>query len=111
MTKGRRRPVPNFPIRPVLIALGADPGTIPDGRGWRRMLCFLHPDRSPSAAVNHDLNAFVCFPCGIKGDAIRMVEEVERVEFKAALAFCEKATGETSDGIQQSSWGGQELSL
>jgi DNA primase len=104
-----RAPIPAFPIGLVLEALGAE--SVPTGHGWRKMPCFLHPDRTPSAAVNHDVNGYKCHSCEVSGDPIKVVREVERLSFKDALAFCEEATGEVSADVSRTGWGGTELSL
>lgn len=105
-------PVPKFPIREVLVALGADPHSIPTGYGWKKLSCPFHGvDKNPSATVNTQLNAFCCFTCELKGDAIALVRRVNHCDFQTALRFCEESVGETGGPIPRTSGWGDTLSL
>jgi len=60
---------------------------VPDGRLIG--LCPLHPDVNPSFAIYGDaLDRWGCWSCSRGGDVIDLVQEVENLEFKAALASC-----------------------
>ena len=88
MTVSKRRkrtlePLPVIPIDAVLQELGAD--MVPTGSGWTRMSCPFHEDRTASAAVNHELNAFVCHSCGRKGDSLKLLQAELGVSFTEAL--------------------------
>lgn len=76
--------LPKPPIADVLKELaGAE--FVPTGYGWVRMSCPFHEDRTPSARVNHELDAFKCFSCGRQGDALKLLQNELRVSFKDAL--------------------------
>jgi len=62
---------PECLIEPVLMELGAE--SVPFGMGWVRMRCPFHADSHASAAVNHELNAFSCQGCGVKGDGYALL--------------------------------------
>lgn len=52
--------------------------------------CFnttAHPngDRNPSLVLQPDTNTFECKSCGIKGDALKMIELIKGVDFKTAV--------------------------
>ena len=80
-----------IPVAPILSELGAE--FVPEGLGWIKMRCFAHPDRTPSAAVNHELQAFVCHSCGRSGDAIKLLRSELGLSFKEAKERAESLTG------------------
>ncbi len=49
--------------------------------------CPLHDDRHPSLRVNPEKGVWFCPPCGTGGDVIRLIEKVEGLGFKEALAY------------------------
>jgi DNA primase len=58
--------------------------------GWASVLCPFHDDHSPSAAVNLLEDRFVCYTCGVKGDILDIVQEVERVaDVREAMSWVE----------------------
>ena len=48
-------------------------------------LCPFHPEKTPSFTVNPELGLYHCFGCGVGGDAIRFVREVEHLDFVDAV--------------------------
>lgn len=84
--KRRYRELPKPSIADVLKELGA--GDVPTGYGWVRIRCPFHEDRTPSAAVNHELDAFACHSCGRKGDALKLLQTELSLSFREA---CERA--------------------
>ncbi len=48
-------------------------------------VCPFHNDRHPSMNVNPRMGIYKCFACGAGGDAIKFVQEFERVGFVEAL--------------------------
>lgn len=48
-------------------------------------LCPFHDERTPSFSVNAEDKLYHCFGCGASGDAIRFVEEIEGLDFVAAV--------------------------
>ena len=102
----RRDPPPQFPIAPVLKALGAE--NVPDvHRGHRKLLCPFHPDTSPSASVSR--YGFNCFSCGRSGDAIKLIREEEGLSFNEAVERCAAITGTDNQGENNGDW--RSLSL
>ena len=48
-------------------------------------LCPFHGEKSPSFMVNEELGIYKCFGCGVGGDVIKFLEEIEGLEFYEAL--------------------------
>jgi DNA primase len=89
--------VPKPPIAAVLAELtGCDPEDIPTGYGWVRMRCPFHEDRTPSAAVNHEVDGFRCHSCDRSGDALKLLQTERRIDFKEAAEIARALGGETT---------------
>ncbi len=54
------------------------------GRNYKG-LCPFHGEKTPSFMVNEELGMYKCFGCGVGGDAIKFLEEIEGLEFGEAL--------------------------
>lgn len=54
------------------------------GRNYKG-LCPFHQERGPSFNVNPERKGYKCFGCGVGGDAIRFVMEIEGKSFPEAL--------------------------
>ncbi len=54
------------------------------GRNWMAR-CPLHGERTPSLSVNAEKGVYYCFGCQRSGDAITFVQEIESLEFVAAV--------------------------
>jgi len=50
---------------------------------WGR--CPFHGEKTPSFAVNGDDQFYHCFGCGVGGDVIKFVQEIESVDFMGAV--------------------------
>lgn len=50
-----------------------------------RGLCPFHSEKSPSFFVSPELQSFICFGCGKKGDVFTFAQEFERLSFREAL--------------------------
>ncbi|HEY4410926.1 MAG TPA: DNA primase [Acidimicrobiia bacterium] len=48
-------------------------------------LCPFHAEKTPSFSVNPELGLYHCFGCGVGGDAIQFVREVEHLDFATAV--------------------------
>jgi DNA primase len=48
-------------------------------------LCPFHSEKTPSFSVNPELGLYHCFGCGVGGDAIRFVREIEHLDFATAV--------------------------
>lgn len=75
------------PIKDVAISMGLH---VPGGSGTVAIRCFntaAHPngDIHPSCVLQPDTNSFECKSCGIKGDALKLIELVKGVDFKTAV--------------------------
>ncbi|QHB36994.1 DNA primase [Mycobacterium phage Roary] len=64
---------------------------------WTSCLCPFHGDTNKSASISFELNAFNCFVCGVKGDAIKVIRQREEVTFAEAKRIAESLS-EGSDG-------------
>ena len=47
--------------------------------------CPFHHERTPSFAVNQAEQFYHCFGCGVSGDAVRFVQEIESTDFMGAV--------------------------
>lgn len=64
-------------------------------------LCPVHSERSPSFNVNTDSQTFHCFGCGVSGDAIAFIQEVDGYNFTGAIEYLAELAGieiENSEG-------------
>jgi len=50
---------------------------------WGR--CPFHGEKTPSFAVNSDDQFYHCFGCGVGGDVIKFVQEIESIDFMGAV--------------------------
>lgn len=57
------------------------------GSGWRKMKCPFHDDSHASAAVNFDIDGFICHGCGVKGDTFSIIMYKEGCDYREALKF------------------------
>ncbi len=48
-------------------------------------LCPFHGEKTPSFNVNPALGIYKCFGCGVTGDVIKFIQEIEHIEFPQAL--------------------------
>jgi DNA primase len=54
------------------------------GRRWQG-LCPFHAERTPSFSINPEQGLYHCFGCGVGGDAITFLREIEHLEFAEAV--------------------------
>ena len=60
------------------------------GNYWAR--CPFHHEKTPSFSINAAEQFYHCFGCGVSGDAITFVREIESVDFMDAVKIlCEQA--------------------
>lgn len=58
-------------------------------------LCPFHSEKSPSFTIFPKDNSFYCFGCGIGGNAITFVREIEHLDYTDAVRFLGKRVGIT----------------
>lgn len=92
-SRGSDRELPRPAIADVLRELGAT--DVPTGYGWVRMHCYAHEDRTKSASVNHEKDAYTCHSCGRKGDALKMLQTELHLTFTETLERARMLTGDT----------------
>jgi DNA primase len=56
-------------------------------------LCPFHSEKSPSFSVNGEQGLYKCFGCGVGGDAITFVREIETTDFVGAVEFLANKAG------------------
>lgn len=62
------------------------------GRNYQA-LCPFHDEKTPSFMVSPELQIYKCFGCGAGGDAIKFLQEYEKIEFWEALEILAKRAG------------------
>ena len=58
-------------------------------------LCPFHNEKSPSFIVYPSTESFYCFGCGIGGDAVAFVKQMEHLDYPEAIEFLGKRIGIT----------------
>lgn len=58
-------------------------------------LCPFHNEKTPSFVVYPAENSFFCFGCGVGGNAITFVRQMERLDYPDAVEFLAKRAGIT----------------
>ncbi|HEX3708133.1 MAG TPA: DNA primase, partial [Mycobacteriales bacterium] len=63
------------------------------GAGRMKGLCPFHEEKSPSFTVNTTLGFYKCFGCGVSGDVITFVREMEHLDFSDAVEVLARRAG------------------
>lgn len=58
-------------------------------------LCPFHSEKSPSFMVYPATSSFYCFGCGIGGDAVTFIKQMEHLDYPDAIEFLAKRAGIT----------------
>ena len=58
-------------------------------------LCPFHSEKTPSFVVYPQDNSFYCFGCGIGGNAITFIRQIEHLDYPDAIEFLAKRAGIT----------------
>lgn len=58
-------------------------------------LCPFHTEKSPSFSVSPSKGVYYCFGCGVSGDAIRFLRELEHLDFAEAVERLARDAGVT----------------
>lgn len=87
----------------VLTHYGADLSHTPE-HGWRSIKCPFHEDRTASARVNLDIGGFACLAghCAIKGDALKLIQIKEGLDYQGAKQWAEEVLGQSFGDIPRS---------
>ena len=56
-------------------------------------LCPFHNEKTPSFTVYPQDNSFYCFGCGVGGNAITFVRQIEHLDYQDAIEFLAKRAG------------------
>jgi DNA primase len=64
------------------------------GRSWKG-LCPFHNERTPSFTVDRDKGLYHCFGCGVGGDVIHFVRQIDRLDFPGAVEALAERFGVT----------------
>lgn len=67
--------------------------TLSPHRREQRVRCLLHDDQHPSMRVNVDKKVWHCPVCDKGGGVVRLVQLIEGLEYKQALAKTAEITG------------------
>ncbi len=70
-----------------------------DNGTWSSCRCPWHGDEVASASVSYELDAFCCHGCGVKGDAIKIVRDREKVSFAEAVRILQEVTGRSDSEL------------
>jgi DNA primase len=62
------------------------------GTNWMG-LCPFHNEKSGSFSVSADKGLYYCFGCGVRGDVIRFVREIEHLDFVGAIEWLAARSG------------------
>jgi DNA primase len=65
-----------------------------DKAEWNKCLCPFHGETRKSAVVSFQHNAFKCFACDVKGDAVSIIKQQEGGPRAAANRVAESLGGE-----------------
>ena len=77
-------------------------GQVPkSGFGWKKMKCCFHDDSHASAQVNFQDEYFMCFACGVKGDAIDLIKYKEGIEYAEAVKFAETIFNKSGTDVRK----------
>jgi DNA primase len=71
------------------------------GRSWKG-LCPFHSERTPSFTVDRDKGLYHCFGCGVGGDVIHFVRQIDRLDFPEAVEALASRFGVTIPRRQRS---------
>ncbi len=58
-----------------------------------RSTCPFHSEKTPSFFVSPELQRFICFGCGRKGDVLTFIQEYDRLTFPETLQTAAEAAG------------------
>lgn len=77
------------------------------GRNYKG-LCPFHNEKTPSFSVSEDKQFYHCFGCGVGGDAIKFVQEIENFDFLDAIEYLADKYGVDIDAYKNTNSGKAE---
>src|SRR5512135_3206484 len=70
---------------PIIEVVGAYVQLRPAGAGRLKGLCPFHEEKTPSFSINPSAGLYHCFGCGVGGDVIRFLRDIENLRFVEAV--------------------------
>ncbi len=64
-------------------------------------ICPFHAEKSPSFNVNPEVQRFICFACGVRGDAIDYVCQIEHIDHDDAVELLADRAGVTVRAVDR----------
>lgn len=80
------------------------------GRNYKG-LCPFHNEKTPSFSVSEDKQFYHCFGCGVGGDAIKFVQEIENFDFLDAIEYLADKYGVDIDAYKNTNSGKAEPAI
>ena len=93
-----RGPIRKYPIAVILRSFGADVGDYRSGK--QKIRCPFHDDSRPSASVDFTNNRFICWACGVSGDALDLLVNQEGISLSAAVDRAEALAGSAGPAVR-----------
>lgn len=85
-----------IPIGPVVAHFG---GEVREGKS-ASVKCCIHNDSRRSAVINTYDNLYYCHTCGKGGNAVNIIQHIENLEFKDALARAVEITASSGQPLR-----------
>lgn len=95
--KGMKAKVEEKPVLDICAVLSHYGMDAPATGVWSKFKC--HGERKASASVNSSIGVMSCFSCGLKGDALAVIRQLDSCDFRGALAKYKEITGEDAPGF------------
>ncbi|MEU1353863.1 CHC2 zinc finger domain-containing protein [Streptomyces cinnamoneus] len=70
--------------------------------GWQKILCPIHPETNPSAAVNTSKGKWHCFACALTEDSWDVVQREEGLSFRESIDLAAERFGRSSEAVRGS---------
>ncbi|WP_437438027.1 CHC2 zinc finger domain-containing protein [Streptomyces olivoreticuli] len=68
--------------------------------GWQKILCPLHPENNPSAAVNVTKNKWHCFACALTEDSWDVIQREEGLSFRESADLAAERFGRSGEAVR-----------
>ncbi len=80
------------------------------GRNYKG-LCPFHSEKTPSFSVSEDKQFYHCFGCGVGGDAIKFIQEIESFDFLDAIEYLADKYGVDIDAYKLDNKGNKHVAV